>query len=219
MVFPPKDYGIFGPTHPKYGRTQYGRGLGQFFSDTGRAIRGINVGNFWGKPPKAKPKTPPNLRQKAFFNKIGNVLNPALKEVEGIVSDVGTELVGKVLQDVITGKDAKTSLKDRGKEAGIKAVNTSIKRIEKRKRDPSESKSNIESKKQNIQIQTKRNQLEKVDIKRPKSEKKRKTPRKEQETPRKKERKTARKEHETARKKSRRKKRNKAEPKDIFTST
>ena len=214
MVFPPKDYGIFGPTHP-----QYGRGLGQFFSNTGRAIRGINVGNFWGKAPKAKPKTPANLRQKAFFNKIENIVNPALKEVEGIVSDVGTELVGKVLQDVITGKDAKTSLKDRGKEAGIKAVNTSIKRIEKRKRDPLESKPNIESKKRNIQIQTKRNQIEKVDIKHPKSEKKRKTPRKEHETPRKKKRKTPRKEHETPRKKSRKKKRNKGEPKDIFTST
>ena len=191
MVFPPKDYGIFGPIHPKYNRTQYGRGL-------------FNIGNFCGKPPKAKPKTPPNLRQKAFFNKIGSVLNPALKEVEGIVSDVGTELVGKVLQDVITGKDAKTSLKDRGKEAGIKAVNTSIKRIEKRKRDPSESKPDIESEKQNIQIQTKR---------------KRKTPLKGRGTPRKKQRKTTRKEHETSRKKSKRKKHNKAEPKDIFTST
>ena len=213
MVFPPKDYGIFGPTHPNYGYTQHGRGLGKFFSDTGRAIRGINIGNFWGKPPKAKPKTPPNLRQKAFFNKIGSVLNPALKEVEGIVSDVGTELVGKVLQDVITGKDAKTSLKDRGKEAGIKAVNTSIKRIEKRKRDPSESK------KQNFQIQTKKNNLEKLDIKPQKPEKKRKTPRKNQKTPRKKQRKTTRKEHGTSRKKSKRKKHNKAEPKDIFTST
>ena len=212
MVFPPKYNGIFGPTHP-----QYGYGLGRFFSNTGRAIRGIDIGNFWGKTPKAKPKTPANLRQKAFFNKIGNVLNPVLKEVEGVVSDVGTELVGKVLQDVITGKDAKTSLKARGKEAGVKAVNTSIKRIEKgikRKRDPSESKSDVKSKKRNIQteknlknnqIQTKRNQIKKVVIKHPKSKKKRKTPRKKHKTPRK--------------KSKRRKKRNKGEPKDIFTST
>ena len=94
-----------------------------------------------------------NSKRKAIVRKIGNVIKPILKETKGIVSNVGKDFLGNVIQDAIAGKNVKTALKARGKEAAIDATNMSIQRVlkkensdlnekgTKRKRSRSRSKS------------------------------------------------------------------------------
>ena len=109
--------------------------------------KGRGIGHFWGQKSKTKSKTPANLKRKAILGKIGNVIKPILKETKGIVSNVGANFLGNVIQDVLTGKSVKTSLKARGKEAGVNATDMSIQRALqlqkgiKRKRSRSKSKS------------------------------------------------------------------------------
>ena len=87
--------------------------------------KGKGIGRFWGK----KSKTPANLKRKAILGKIGNAIKPILKETKGIVSNAGKDFLGNVIQDVIAGKNVKTALKARGKEAAIDATNMSIQRV------------------------------------------------------------------------------------------
>ena len=91
--------------------------------------KGKGIGRFWGKKSKTKSKTPANLKRKAILGKIGNVIKPILKETKGIVSNVGKDFLGNVIQDAIAGKNVKTALKARGKEAAIDATNMSIQRV------------------------------------------------------------------------------------------
>ena len=74
------------------------------------------------RKPKTKPKTPPNLKRKAVLGKIGNVIKPILKEAKGIVPNVGVNLLGDVIQDVLAGESVKSSIKTHGKEATASAA-------------------------------------------------------------------------------------------------
>ena len=133
---------------------QKGRGGLILYDTLQKALKqqGKGIGRFWGKKSKTKSKNPANLKRRAILGKIGNVIKPILKETKGIVSDVGANFLGNVIQDVLTGKSVKTSLKARGKEAGVNATNMSIQRALqlqkgiKRKRSRSKSKSSAKRK-------------------------------------------------------------------------
>ena len=90
--------------------------------------KGRGIGHFWGRKPKARPKTPPNLKRKAVLGKIGNVIKPILKEAKGIVPNVGVNLLGDVIQDVLAGESVESSIKTHGKEATATAADMATKR-------------------------------------------------------------------------------------------
>ena len=132
------------------GRGLFDTALQDALQDIVEKQTGRGIGRFWGQ--KTKSKNPANLKRKAILGKIGKVIKPILKETKGIVSDVGANFLENVIQDVLAGKDVKTSLKARGKEAGVNAADMSIQRALqlqkgiKRKRSRSKSKSSAKRK-------------------------------------------------------------------------
>ena len=134
------------------GRGLFDTALQDALQDMVEKQTGRGIGRFWGRKSKSKPKTPVNLKRKAILGKIGKVIKPILKETKGIVSNVGANFLENVIQDVLAGKGVKTSLKARGKEAGVNAANMSIQRALhlqkgiKRKRSRSKSKSSTKRK-------------------------------------------------------------------------
>ena len=149
-------------------QNQKGRGGLILYDTLQKALKqeGRGIGRFWGKKSKTKSKTPANLKRKAILGKIGNVIKPILKETKGIVSSVGANFLENVIQDVLMGKSVKTSLKARGKEAGVNAADMSIQRALqlqkgiKRKRSRSKSKSTAKRKRTKSTKRKRSNQTE-----------------------------------------------------------
>ena len=217
-------------------QNQKGRGKiknqkgGLIFYDTlQKALKqeGKGIGRFWGKKSKTKSKTPANLKRKGILGKIGNVIKPILKETKGIVSDVGANFLENVIQDVLTGKSVKISLKTRGKEAGVNAINMSIQRALqlqkgiKRKRSRSKSKSTAKRKRTKSTKRKRSNQTEEnLKNKRTRSKSKPSAKHKRNQTGGAAKRTKSVKKRKAPRKQSGSgKKRVKQEPEDIFTST
>ncbi len=63
------------------------------------------------------------------FRSAGRYVNPVLEEVGKITATVGADLAKNLLTDVIEGKDAKESARERGKEAGKQSLNLGTKRV------------------------------------------------------------------------------------------